>query len=226
MKTILMLFAIIASLQIFAQDGDFQKYEQETGYVAYKYSGSAKGTQEMYWEGYGNKEFIESNVTISIMGFSTTEASTVLTLGYTQYSWRKGAKEGVKMENVITREYAEQEIDYSEDIHKAVMDSLGFKFEGNETILGKSADVYVGGLGKFWIWKGLVLKSVVNAMGAEMIIEATEIKFNASVSDSKFELPKGVTFKDVEEQRAEGIDGSNNPDMKEELQDLFKQMNK
>lgn len=222
MRILFFTLSVMAAVFAIAQTGDFQKYEIESGYITYNYSGGASGTQKMYWTDFGQKELVESNITVSVMGFSSTENSLNLTLGYTQYSWRKGSSEGIKMENPITREYAELKSAYTEDLHKAVMDSLGYKKEGTEMILGKTADVYVGGLGKFWIWNGFVLKSVVNAMGIEMVIVATEIKLNASVSDSKFALPKGIEFKEMNEQF---MPGGDNDEIQENLKELLKQMN-
>lgn len=221
MKNTLLLISLLFSLVSFGQD-TFKKYENKTGYIVYKYSGSATGYQKLSWTDYGHKEYVENSLSMSVMGFTTNENSFLLTLGSTQYKWDKGKTEGIKMVNPISKEYESYEGEYSKEMYKAVMDSLGYKHKGTEVILGKKADIYEGSMGKFWIWEGIMLKSTMNIMGMEMTVIATEIKLDATVSASKFVLPKNVKFKDVDAERNEAIENSN---LDDQMKEMLRQMN-
>ncbi len=71
-----------------------------------------------------------------------------------------------------------------------------------EVFMGKKCRVFdmksvVDGmevLARVWVWEGIPLKTVSTVSGMEVSMEATEIKVNVRIPDSKFIVPKGITL--------------------------------
>jgi len=95
------------------------------------------------------------------------------------------------------------------------LDLLGLgKKVGTDNILGRECDVYEYGekptdetfmtavqagvsppyLKKTWVWREakLPLKVITDQMGSYSVLEATEIKENVDIPDSRFEVPEGI----------------------------------
>ena len=95
------------------------------------------------------------------------------------------------------------------------LDLLGLgKKVGTDKILGRECDVYEYGekptdeafmtavqagitppyLKKTWVWREarLPLKVITDQMGSYSVLEATEIKENVDIPDSRFEVPEGI----------------------------------
>jgi len=72
---------------------------------------------------------------------------------------------------------------------KEMILALGGKKTGNEAIQGYECEVWETPLMKFWMHKGIMLRSETNIMGITHRTEAVTIKLDASVSDEDLELP-------------------------------------
>ncbi|HBG71117.1 MAG: hypothetical protein A2W93_02565 [Bacteroidetes bacterium GWF2_43_63] len=80
-------------------------------------------------------------------------------------------------------------------------------FEGNEDFLGKECKIYsqkemVNDQEidmKVWIWEGLPLKSISTVSGIKVSMEALNLKVNIDIPAGKFDVPAGVTIKEVSE---------------------------
>ena len=72
---------------------------------------------------------------------------------------------------------------------KEMMLSRGGRKTGEERILDYLCEVWETDYMKLWLYKGVMLKSLVMVMGSTHTTEATNIQFNIAVSDEDLELP-------------------------------------
>ena len=75
------------------------------------------------------------------------------------------------------------------DAGKDMLESMGGKKVGIESILGHSCEVWDVMGAKQWIYKGVMLKMEVTVLGIKTVTEATIAEFDVSVADSNFKLP-------------------------------------
>ena len=108
------------------------------------------------------------------------------------------AKTGLKMENPFGQNDigdAKEVLGFQEE-RKVKM--LGSQLSGTEILIGKKCDVYKDNAEEMaqttYIHKGLILKTIINMDGDEIISEATDIQFNIKIPADKFEIPKGIIF--------------------------------
>ena len=108
------------------------------------------------------------------------------------------AKTGLKMENPFGQNNigdAKEALGFKEE-RKVKM--LGSQLSGTEILIGKKCDVYKDNADEMaqttYIHKGLILKTIINMDGDEIISEATDIQFNIKIPADKFEIPKGIIF--------------------------------
>jgi len=99
-----------------------------------------------------------------------------------------------------------------------MLESMGGKKVGDESVLGHNCEIWDVMGAKQWIYKGVTLKMEVTVLGIKTITQATSSKFDVSVADSKFELP------DFPIQKMEGF--MNNDEFNDELEDMDANMEK
>lgn len=162
------------------------KYQIKSGVVSY--TTKIQGIDEkitISFDDYGNKEATETDV--EMMGISQ-KTRTFNADGFT-YSLNLSEKTGTK-----TKSYANQNIDFN-NLTDEISKEMNIKKVGTETIMGKSCDVYtmdyssMNMKGKFWVWKGIALKSDISTNGMEIVMTATEVKENTNVDQSLFTVP-------------------------------------
>ena len=167
------------------------KFEMKSGIINYRYDMMGmNGKQIVTFDDYGKKMLTE--IVMSMMG-KEIKSHSLLKDGY-MYTWQDGDSKGMKM--AIT---PEQDVNFR-NLSDSIKKAMSIEKVGSEQILGKSTDVYsmkmkdMGALGKVYIWKGLTLRTDVEAQGMKMNIVAEDLKENADVSAASFELPAGITF--------------------------------
>ncbi len=169
----------------------FKLYGIKSGIIEYKYTGTRTGTSIMYFDKYGKRSASYSNLTMN----KENDKSWALNLDDTQYFWKEGSSQGMKMKNTMLEELAKLN-----DLEKFVEETyakMGFQPAGTETFQGKECRAFKGNVGKILIWKGILMLSEMNVMGTTTRQEVTNIEINVPVKSSVFELPKGVTFSDI-----------------------------
>lgn len=75
------------------------------------------------------------------------------------------------------------------DVGKSMLESVGGKKIGTESILGYNCDIWDIKGAKQWMYKGVVLKMDITVLGVRTLTEATSAKFDTTVADSNFKLP-------------------------------------
>jgi hypothetical protein len=146
----------------------------------------------IYMEDYGNKQTTE--VTQELMGKKVTQIS--INDGEWVYSYspqtKKGQKTKVNMDNP-------DNINFNA-ITKEMADKFKLKKTGTAKILDRPCDVYsleyakAKLKGTFYIWKGIPLKTESEVSVMKVVMEATQIEENITISPDKFTVPKDIVF--------------------------------
>jgi hypothetical protein len=165
-----------------------QRYGIKSGVIFYNAPMDTK--QELYFDDYGAKEVSITSIDLGIAKSKTIE---IRKDGFS-YSYEEGKTEGTKRAY-----YAAASTDYSKADPKT-LERYKVKDLGTETIAGKDCKKFSAEFGGSpiisWTWNNILIKSVTKMGGADFVIEATKIQ-DGSVDPKIFELPAGVTFKEM-----------------------------
>ena len=170
-------------------------FEVESGKIVYEITGMLKGTEILYWDDWGNKQRKETNSVIEMMGFKQEQKSILITIGVDIYNLDPLKKTGT---HIINDMFEGQTMEQKAEYGKQALEAIGGVQKADETILGKTCEVWeVASMkSKVWIWKLLPLKSSVAIMDPPQISTAIEIQTDISVSSDKFEI-SGYQIKEL-----------------------------
>ena len=164
-----------------------QRYGVKSGFI--KYTAPMGTEQELYFDEYGAKELFVTSIDLGVAKSKTIE---IRKDGYA-YSYEEGKTEGKK------RAWYTSDMDYSKADPKT-LERYNVKDLGTETIDGKECKKFSAEFGKTpiltWSWNNIMIKSITKMGGNDFVIEATKIQ-ETSVDPKMFELPAGVTFKEM-----------------------------
>jgi len=188
------------------QETKLKRYEVKSAMVAYKTTISGKvmgstvsgnGTESLYFKNWGDVELKEAQASqttkTNIFGVKKTETSESHTMNKLDNG--KSYHVDFKRKKIIlqrdmgmemTKMFADGDVNKT---GKEMLEGMGGKIVGQESILGYNCDIWDVMGGKQWIYKGLPLKIEVNLMGILTVTEATSAKFDIAVADKYFELP-------------------------------------
>ncbi len=165
-----------------------QRYGVKSGVIFYDAPMDTK--QELYFDDYGAKEVSITSIDLGIAKSKTIE---IRKDGFS-YTYEEGKTEGTKR-----AWYAAASTDYSKADPKT-LERYKIKDLGTETIGGKDCKKFSAEFGKTpiltWSWNNIMVKSITQMGGTDFVIEATKIQ-DGSVDAKMFELPAGVTFKEI-----------------------------
>lgn len=178
------------------KDKDAGIYGYESGMVETHF-GETKNKEILYFDKWGTlsaKYTYTENRSTGEVNLS----SIVIVKNATTYMIDPVAKTGLKMENPFGHNDigdAKEVLGFQEE-RKVKM--LGSQLSGTEVLNGKKCDVYKDDAEEMgqttYIHKGLILKTIINMEGEEIVSEATDIQFNINIPKDKFEIPKGIKF--------------------------------
>lgn len=178
------------------KDKDAGIYGYESGMVETHF-GDTKNKEILYFDKWGTlsaKYTYTENRNTGEVNLSSIE----IIKNATTYMIDPVAKTGLKMENSFGQNDigdAKEVLGFQEE-RKVKM--LGSQLSGTEILIGKKCDVYKDNAEEMaqttYIHKGLILKTIINMDGDEIISEATDIQFNIKIPADKFEIPKGIIF--------------------------------
>lgn len=136
----------------------------------------------------------------TFMGATTVEESLEITDGDWAYMINMLEKTGTKTNTKAMQDMAKAMVatgvaDIDAKNLKEFVETNGGAVLSNEEILGKDCMVYEMMGTKNWIYKGIILKSI---MGGKVIIQAISVDENASIPSNRFEVPAGITITEVE----------------------------
>jgi len=178
-----------------------KRAEYKSGVVEYKTTGFTTGTQTLYFDEWGFKNAVIQSMKV---GNETIQNHIIITEGWT-YQMNKSEKRFFKIKNDDSEKYRVLYEKYK-DNEKATAELLkqaGGQFIGKEKFLDKDCDIWdmPAQNSKNWLWKGVILKSVMSMPIGELVFEATSIKLNVAIPDSVFAIPKNIEFKVVTAQK-------------------------
>ncbi|MBK7500313.1 MAG: hypothetical protein IPI19_14820 [Ignavibacteriales bacterium] len=164
------------------------RYGVKSGVIFYNAPMGTK--QELYFDDYGAKEV---SITSIDLGIAKTKSIDIRKDGFS-YTYEEGKTEGTKK-----AWYAPASTDYSKADPKT-LERYKVKDLGTEIIAGKDCKKFSAEFGNSpivsWTWNNILIKSVTKMGGTDFVIEATKIQ-DGSVDSKIFELPAGVTFKEM-----------------------------
>ncbi|MEZ5013112.1 MAG: hypothetical protein R2794_02360 [Chitinophagales bacterium] len=178
------------------------KYPIKSGIVKTKMSAPMMGGDiydELYFDAWGAQEKHKSVASISMLGQNIETVSYTMMKDGWIYSWTEGQNTGSKMKPQDMDEMADMNFD---KMSKEMMDDLGIKKIGTETIKGKSCDKYEMhkdgmGDGTFWVWKNIPMRSEMSMGGVSMTSEVESIQENVNHASGTFDLPADVIFSEM-----------------------------
>lgn len=165
------------------------KYQIKTGIVTY--TSQVYGMDQLTiitFDDYGKKEVTDTYT--EAMGVKLHNR-TIVKDGYS-FNLNMDEKRGTKVKMAGTG----AAIDYT-NLTKEIEQKMNLKKTGSETLLGKNCDIYsfdykeMSTKGTTSVYKGIALKSKVNAMGMDVTLTATKFEENPSISQDIFEIPDG-----------------------------------
>jgi len=186
--------------------GDTGLYPFKSAVVQYKVTGSSEGNQTLYIK--NGMTATEKHTQTETAGYTQYENTFTVNTGDFIYEIDLDNSKGVKTKNELNETIKtltpEQKIDLGKKLAAGLSaDSQGSADEiltslGTETIAGQKCEKYNPlGLGTVCIWNNIPLKTQISIADIDLIIEATSVNEGASVSDSKFMVPKGVEVTEI-----------------------------
>lgn len=187
------------------QDPKLKRYEVKSGIVKYKTTISGKimgstitgsGTESLYFKNWGALELKETKSSqktiVKIFGKETIETTSTHTMNKLD-NGESYLADFEKKQIYATRDplmdYMKQSNTDVGEAGKKMLESMGGKKVGTESILGHSCEIWDVMGAKQWMYKGVMLKMEVTVLGIKTLTEASSAKFDVSVSDSNFKLP-------------------------------------
>lgn len=175
-----------------------KRYQIKSGIVKYKISGQSNGTEEFYWNGFGQKEARHTETTVNIFGIKQRTRSLLIIDGNWAYSYNPKTNTATKINyQEMTKNMAGKTLAGYSD---SMIEAYGGKKVGTEKVLGKKCTVYEltnFNNYKVWIWKGLPLKMESNFMEFDYLMEAVDIQENAHFDQAKLTLPNGARIEEI-----------------------------
>lgn len=199
-RLMLIVFIIAGSFINIEAQRRINTYKIKKAIVTYKYTGMSEGVETLYFDNYGKKEARYSELVTKAFGFTNKTKELNLHLDSVNYNINLLTNTGIKQSmpgDFSGRNMAGMEEWKGIGSGEEMMDAMGFEKTGEEMILGKKCEIWEGMGTKTWTWNNISLKSIVNIMG-EMTIEATEIDLNTSIPASKFKIPEGINFDELD----------------------------
>lgn len=216
MKKIIFVL-VIFSMLISIQAQDFKRYNVKSGIIEYKIEGNTEGTEILYFDNYGEKEAKRTKTKTTIMGFSQESDQLTLMDGKMIYMADFNTKTITKTENPSWDMMQElmEEGENLEEFGKKMMEQMGGKIIGTETLNGKKCDVWeIQSMGtKSWVYESIPLKIETNLMGMKIKYVVTKLELDVSVPSDVFVLPEGFSEQDA-------------PDMEEMMKQMQNMMKK
>lgn len=202
-KILLMIVMMIMSMSSFARA---KMFGAKSGYIEYRMTGMETGTKKMWFDNYGEYIRIETKsvVTVDIGVDVPSEDKYIIEITNPDgvYIANMLTKEGSKFDSFLGFERPEEALNKLEmdKLGKEMLENMGGKIVGKETILGKSTEI-VELIGiKSWYYENLSLKMQGEVMGQKIEEIAVRFDENIKIDKNLFETPEGIVYIDMYEE--------------------------
>ena len=229
---ILLSFLVVLASCSGNSQNQLKRYEIKSGIVKYTSTISGKvigskiagsGTENLYFKDWGALELKETTseqtTTMKFFGKEKVETTSTHVINKLDNGESYLANFDTKIITVSRdpmMDMMKQSNTNATEAGKNMLESMGGKIVGTESVLGHSCEVWDVMGAKQWLYKGVMLKMEVTLLGIKTITQATSAKFDVSVADANFKLP------DFPMQKMEGF--MNNDEFDTELEDMDAKM--
>lgn len=182
-----------------------KRAEYKSGVVEYTTKGFSTGKQTLYFDDWGFKNAVIQTMKV---GETTVQNHIIITEGWT-YQINKTEKRYFKVKNDDSEKYRVlyEKFKNNEDATNELLKQAGGKMIGKEKFMEKDCDIWemTTQNSKNWLWKGVILKSVMSMPFGKLTFEAISIKLDVAIPDSVFAIPQNVEFKIVSSKKKDGL---------------------
>jgi hypothetical protein len=196
MKTlaILTICLLLILPKLSGQDPTLKPYKLKSGIIEYKYSGDKTGTATLYFDDYGVKSAMYSELVTR----GEPSKTWMVSIGELQYMWdlSKPGK-GMKMKNQTAELTAEAAKDGLDSFTEATYAKMGMVKSGTEIFLGKECTLFKSDMGKVLTWSGMLMLMDFKMGSYVSKQEAISVKTNIPVDGKYFIIPKEITFSEM-----------------------------
>ena len=230
---LLSLLIVLASCSGNSQN-KLKRYEVKSAIVKYTTTISGKvlggkiagsGTEKLYFKDWGALELkeVNSEQTTTMKFFGKKKVETTSTHTMTKLDNGESYLADLNTKTIIANrdlgmDLMKQSNKDAGEAGMSMLESMGGKKVGTESVLGHSCEIWDVMGAKQWLYKGVPLKMEVTMLGIKTITQATSAKFDVSVADANFKLP------DFPIQKTEGF--MNNDEFNNELDEMDANMGK
>lgn len=201
---VLMASLTLSSCNSGGKSSDNQEKDFKTMVVEYNSSYEMMGVKmtekETTWVDIKNKKEASLSMKTSvIMGVESIEETLEIKDGDWAYSINLKDKTGTKANVGEIKDMAQMlsgMIDVDVTGLKDFIEKSGGKVLANESFLGKDCFVYELMGTKNWMYKGVILKSM---LGDKIMKEAVKIEEDVTIPSERFEVPKGIAITEVKD---------------------------
>lgn len=177
MKKILVLIVCIISITVYAED-------IHSFYAKYNIEGMNSGVLEIYVKDNGEKEAYYSTVELSYGKYKD----------YVRTGLIKN-KDMLYTVNFKNKTYFNEKLE-SDYVPTYEFDFSKYEKVGEEKVLDVNTEVYKVGNSYYWVYEGLILKSLQIINNNKIKTVAIEFKRNLDIPDEKFDIPEGFILVD------------------------------
>jgi outer membrane receptor for monomeric catechols len=196
MKTTI-TFSVLLLLMLgsgYGQSKTAKPFKFKSGIIEYKYSGDKTGTGIQYFDDYGMRSAMYTEITQD----GQLTKSWVISSGDYQYTWDPSRpSQGMKMQNPLISWIADTPEEDLESFTESTFEKMGFVKNGQENYLGKQCTVVKGDLGKVLTWNGVLMLMEFKMGEFVSKQEAISIKTNVPVDSKYFLIPKNIKFSEM-----------------------------
>lgn len=162
-----------------------------------------KGTKTLWIDNYGQNEatLTHENSSVSLMGHTSESEIHSLTIidGNDGYNVDLLTKTAIKTNIEDMKQMGQiMALALTKDLKtkslKQFVEENGGKWYGQETLLGKTCDVFELMGTKQWQFNGLILKVEGDIGGVKMMETAVSIKEDVSIDGNQFKVPAGIAI--------------------------------
>jgi len=165
-----------------------------SGIIEYTYSGDKTGKSTQYFEDYGMKSAVYSEIITQ----GEQSKGWALSIGEDQYMWDlSNPGTGMKAKNPMGKMIMESSGNEMESYFASMYEQIGMVKSGTEMFQGKECTVYKGDMGKVLIWNGILMMMEINMGSVVSRQEATSVKTNIPVDAKYFRIPANITFSEI-----------------------------
>jgi hypothetical protein len=178
-----------------------RRYPVKSGIVKYELTGNHSGSEVLYFEDYGMREAKFTKRTITMGGQTQSSSELLLITPEHMYTISLDRKEGIQSRSPFSGDFlAKSGAKNFRELGKMMLEQMGGKIIGTETIAGKECEVWEmkDAGAKSWMWNDIPLKIEAKPMNMSLLSTATSIETDVAIAADKFKVPAGIKISEAQ----------------------------